>query len=247
MYKKSEAVKQKRQQVRYVQQTARDEAVLRWVGDQFAIREDQLQILAARHTPAPDLKKLKDPYRLTVSGVRESLYRRWHRMGWIGRKKIFHGEPMWLWLSRNGVATFSSPYPYREPARSRLNHIYYVNTVRLYYEARLGAEATWVSERAISKRRKKAGATHLVDGELHYQGGVYGIEVELTAKSHARLDSILSGLAREYQGIYYLASESCYSTVEEAISRLPSPIQTKFLLNKLEPIVERVQTGTIPH
>lgn len=228
-----------------VQQTERDESVLSWIGEQFAIREDHLQILAARHTPALDLQKLKDPYRLTVSGVRESLYRRWQRMGWIERRKILHGYPMWVWLSRKGVATFSPSYPYREPKVARLNHIHQVNVVRLYYEARLGASMTWVCERTVNAQRKKAGAKHVVDGEVHYLDKIYAVEVELTTKSQSRLDSILSELARDYQGVYYLASTDCYQAVEDAISRLTPDTQKRFRLYPLEDISARVYAGNI--
>ena len=114
-------------------------------------------------------------------------------------------------------------YPYWEPkATTRLRHYHHVNAVRLHLEGKHGQGITWLSERALTPKRKAAGKQHLVDGEILFQGVRAGIEVELARKNTARLESILKELQRDYEAVYYFASVDCYTTVDSGIRSLPA-------------------------
>lgn len=197
--------------------TERDVRSLVWMGEQFAIRFDHLQILAGRLSENPEA--------LPAQGLSyQATYRistRWVKAGLAVRKKILVGEPMWLWLTRRGIEQVGLELPYHQPAISRLAHIHAVNAVRLLVEARLGDRVRWIGERAANMQRMAAGKTHLVDGELRYQTGeVVAVEVELTQKRRVRLRRILEELRQDYYTVWYFVAPECRTAVEHAIQQL---------------------------
>lgn len=196
--------------------STRDFALLQWIGEQYAIRFDHLQVLATRHSA--DLPSEM----LGYHGV-YGLSSRWVKAGLVERRKIFVGHPMWLWLTKKGLETTGLEHPYKVPAISRFAHVHAVNSVRLYVEERLGDNARWICEREVNVKRKEEGQTHLVDGLVEYldDNEVVAVEVELTQKRQQRLDSILRELRSNYKSVWYFASNEAYSAVESAIKRLP--------------------------
>lgn len=202
--------------------TNRDINIFLWMGEQYAIRFDHLQILAGGLS-------YKAAYRLST---------RWVKAGYVIRQKIFVGQPMWLWLTAKGLKAVGLDVPYHTPAISRLAHIHTVNSVRLYIENRVGETARWVGEREANALRKLAKKKHLVDGELEYgDGHVVGIEVELTQKRKIRLNNIVRELKRDYDTVWYFAAPECYNAVQSAIERIPNHEET-FILHPLSSIID---------
>ncbi len=213
--------------------TPRDLALLKWMGEQYAIRFDHLQVLATKYSEGRREKVLG--YQ-AVYGVSS----RWVKLGLVERKKIFVGHPMWLWLTKKGLETAGLEHPYKVPAISRFAHIHAVNSVRLHVEAKRGDSIRWICEREANALRKEEGQIHLIDGLVEdlSDGEIVGVEVELTQKRQTRLDSILRELRANYKSVWYFASDEAYSAVESAIKRVPNHDEEEtFILYRLSSIM----------
>lgn len=211
--------RQRRSDFGQVRATERDLYLLSWIGDQFALRVDQLHQLASSYKGEE----------LSFSTIKW-LASRWQKAGWIHKQKLLAGQPQWIWLSREGLSDLGLDYPYNKPGVGRLNHIYHANAVRFWVERRSNEKASWVSERIVNARRKEY-RNHLVDGEVLYNGIKIAVEVELTQKSRPRLISILRELQRDYEAVWYFAAEECYSAVKSAIESVPNHEKTFVLYN----------------
>ena len=209
-----------------IRATERDLYLLKWIGEQYAVRVDQLKELAEAYKgsglSAPTIKWL-------VS--------RWKEAGWIEKQVLLAGHPQWVWLTREGYRDADLEYPYARPSVSRLRHIYHTNAVRLWIEKRSGGAAEWTSDRSINPERKLEGKRHFIDGEVFYQNRRIALEVELTQKSKVRLDSILRELKKDYEAVWYFASPECYTAVKNAIESVPAHQET-FVLYRLEAVFE---------
>ena len=213
--------------------TARDLQMLEWIGEQFAIRFDHLQMLAV-HFKDMDVDEM--PKALSFSAAHQ-LTSRWVKEGLVERKKIFAEDPMWVWLTKKGLETVGLDMKFHTPAISKLKHNHAVNAVRLYAEKKLKDEIRWVSEREANALRKHQGKPHLVDGEIEFEDGlVVGIEVELTQKRKQRLRSILHHLKNEYETVWYFSSDEVFNVVQNAIEKIPSHEET-FIQHRLYPIM----------
>ena len=213
--------------------TARDLALLRWIGEQYAIRFDHLQVLATRYSPDRPKKVLG--YHAVYG-----LSSRWVKLGLVERKRVFTDYPMWLWLTKKGLETAGLEHPYKVPAISRFAHIHAVNSVRLHVEAKRGDSIRWICEREANALRKEEGQVHLMDGLVEdlSDGEIVGVEVELTQKRQTRLDSILKELRANYKSVWYFASDEAYSAVESAIRRVPNHEEDEtFVLYRLSTIM----------
>ena len=195
-----------------VRLTDRDIASLRWVGEQYAVRIDQLTRLLGRPSSA-----VSDS---TARGV----VARWVRAGLAESKKLIAGEPGFVWVTRRGLRHVDLPYKPWEPSVGILNHVYWVNQVRFSVESR-HAGSQWVPERelrqgaAMQTFDRKA---HVADGELHLDRGTVAIEVELTAKSVPRRRTIMSELASRYSTVWYFAPTEVARLLESVRSQIAS-------------------------
>jgi hypothetical protein len=213
--------------------TSRDLALLKWIGEQYAIRFDHLQVLATRYS-------VDRPKKVLGYHAVYGLSSRWVKLGLVERKRIFTDYPMWLWLTKKGLETAGLEHPYKVPAISRFAHVHAVNGVRLHVEAKVGDSARWICEREANALRKEAGQTHLIDGLVEYpdENEVVGVEVELTQKRQTRLNSILKELRANYKNVWYFASDEAYNAVESAIKRLPDHDEEEtFILYRLSSIM----------
>ena len=206
-----------------VQMTPRDLVILRWIGDQYAIRLDHLASLAGRESEA-DLKIEGELARPSV----QRLYNRWLKAGWIEKRKLFAADPQWVWLTKAGLKDVGLEYAYRVPSIARLAHIYAVNAVRLAIEAKLKGQAHWCSDRQVNLERKERGSRHVVDAEVVYPDKQIkvAIEVELTQKTKKSLEAVLAELQREYTAVWYFIAEECYAPVAQVIEAQPSSKKT---------------------
>lgn len=215
--------------------TARDEAVLKWIGEQYAVRLDQLQVLLGRRaqaqTQAEDLVSA-DTARRVVS--------RWAKAGWVERRKIYHREPEWVWLTRAGMRAVGLGYFAGAPSPVMLNHYRQVNRVRLSVEER-HPTAVWACERALKPQRQRDRDTHYADAEVRIGEATIGLEVELSVKTAAKLAAIVAGLAREYRSVWYFVETvkpNVLPGVRQAIDYLPPDERRRFRLLDIATLTE---------
>ncbi len=212
--------------------TARDEAMLKWIGEQYAVRLDQLQVLLGRRAQAPT--QAED---LVSADTARRVVTRWVKAGWVERRKIFHREPEWVWLTRNGMQLAGLAYFAGQPSPVMLRHYYQVNRIRLSVEQRHGTDR-WVSERALKPQRQRVQDTHYADAEVRIGEATVGLEIELTVKKAAKLAAIVAGLAREYRTIWYFVKPEVLRGVRQAIAYLPAAEQRRFKLYDIETLTE---------
>jgi hypothetical protein len=171
--------------------TARDAAALRFVGEQYAVRDDVLAVLLGRLSPAK-------PQAYGMLGPRTLRQRlgRWQQAGWVERRRLLGHT--WVLPTRTGLRLAGLQFDPWEPAESRLAHHHAVALVRLHREAAPG-QSGWVCERELWRRRGKA-SWHLSDSALPapVPAGWQGIdqawelvEVELHQKARPRLVAAL--------------------------------------------------------
>ena len=154
------------------------------------------------------------------------------------RKKVFHREPEWVWLTPSGMRVAGLEYRALEPSVVLLKHTYEVNKIRLRFDALYGDSAVWRSEREIKAIRQRNRDAHYADAEVEIRGLTIGLEIERTAKKPIVLRSILAGLVREYQGVWYLVAPAAMSGVQRAVQDLPPDKRKIVRVYDLETISE---------
>src|SRR5260370_395679 len=119
--------------------TGRDYQALSWIGQQYAVRLDQLQILLARlGEPGDSARKPKEEGRLTQNRTMD-LVRRWERLGLVSYGWFLHADPAWVWLSAEGLRTVRDEIGdlrHFEPTVAGLSHLFFCNQARLLVEER---------------------------------------------------------------------------------------------------------------
>ena len=113
----------------------RDVEVLAFVGEQYALRLDQLGTFLGRgeRTPQRVVARLK-------------------QAGLVEARPLLAGEPGWLWLTPAGRRAAGRPFARWSPRLGLLAHIEAVTWVRLYVRSR-SPESGWVCERTLVKDR----------------------------------------------------------------------------------------------
>jgi len=86
------------------------------------------------------------------------------------RKKVFHREPEWVWLTPSGMRVAGLEYRALEPSVVLLKHTYEVNKIRLRFDALYGDSAVWRSEREIKAIRQRNRDAHYADAEVEIRG-----------------------------------------------------------------------------
>jgi hypothetical protein len=211
--------------------TARDKQVLTWIGEQYAVRIDHLRLLMGRDAGKPTA----EPGRVSRSNA-ERRVRVWIKDGLVERKKIFIGQPAWIWLTRQGLGLLENDYRFLEPKVATLDHIHAVNQVRLWLEKHQGRELLWQSERELKYvfgRDEKTKTKHVPDGLITTGAGTVALEVELTQKVATRLKRILLNLVRDYDTIWYFANDRAYGPIGAQIATLTEKNQQRFSLRHL--------------
>lgn len=206
----------KAQSIRSIHYTKRDLAVLRWMGEQYLARLDQVALLLARgckteEQPAPGVVP-----RLSVSRTK-SLLTRWQKAGLIEKEQILYKQPLWAWLTVEGLAQVDLPFRSVSPRVGQLEHLYYVNQARLLLE---GQRPTlrWQSERAFRSEETSGigGRGHWPDGVvINEDGKAVAVEVELQHKGHRRVREIVYESLQHYQTIWYFIAPHLRPMLEE--------------------------------
>lgn len=209
-----------------VRLTERDLTSLRWTGDQYAIRLDQLALLLGRTARRT----------LTDSTTRAAVTR-WTRAGLVASRKVTVREPGFVWLTARGLREVGLSFKTWEPAASTATHVYWTNQVRLYVERR-HPEFGWRSERHMRAGKPMQtisdDAAHLADGELHSTDAVVGIEVELTSKSAPRREAIMRILAATYPTVWYFAPPNVLGCLERTADSLDASSRDRVRIYPLE-------------
>jgi len=181
-----------------VRATPRDITCITWIAHQYAARGDQIQRLLTRY-PDPDRPfkgELASP-----STTREQISR-WVRAGWIVYKRVLAAGPGWAYVTKAGlrVADLEDVYTARPPSEKRLTHIYGINQLRLWMDAKEGYN--WLSERFFiaSLTLKRGESSGPIPDALIFPNGVRtALEVQLSSLKPAEWVRKLRGLINQWR------------------------------------------------
>ena len=224
--------------------TGRDLLALRWIGEQYCILFDQLQLLLSlyaqtRHKRDTALLQVSPTYKVT---------QRWLDFGYIDPpRKFLARQPPCLWLSRKGLTALELPYPYYQPKMNVIRHRYAVNAVRLHMQRhRFTQQVQWVSQRTLAQ---ETGEHLLPDAELRCKGMQQFIAIQVMEKAPSRLNNgiaHLTTLANRYTQVwYFLAPEAlesmhkisaaCDSTVTQRLVTYTLSMQEVSYVSQITP------------
>lgn len=219
-----------------VRLTTRDLEILRWIGEQCAVRADQVARLLARHAGSG----LQIPGQLSDSATR--VWRtRMKRIGAIGEVRGFYNEPSYIWLTARGLSLAGLDYKVLKPAITSLRHLYWCNEVRLYVYARR-PDARWIPERTLRSEhtqaqinRSKPQEPDIPDALVETANGVAAVEVELTDKQQSRLVRLVRRRASDprYYTIWYFCSAETRDRVTRARAELAEAQYAKIKIYNL--------------
>jgi hypothetical protein len=175
--------------------TKRDSFALIWIGHQYGIRLDHLQLLLGRF-PGRGAT-----YTNWISGgATRDVVTRWEAEGLVRVERLEVDGPFWIWLTHKGLRRMELSYTYRDLKKLKdvkgedLTHLYAISAIRLDIEAD-EPEARWISERALRQgqiRLKGQTLLHRPDGVVVFPNGkTVAIEAELSMKKPFELEEIL--------------------------------------------------------
>jgi hypothetical protein len=220
--------------------TERDDLVLHWISEQYGIRFDQLQRLLGKY-PGRSTNEAGMVGVTTAAGVVD----RWRKLDLICTRKFRYREPAWIWLTRAGLKHLGLDYSYKELNLVTLEHLYWVNQVRLATEARTEEKKgsrVWISERRIRRDTPRPEGRdilpqHFPDAVVQSEKSRIAVEVELTLKKPRDLEGIMNILAEQYAGVWYFFNERTQTGVKNALALLPEASRKKFDLLDLRKLV----------
>jgi hypothetical protein len=223
----------------------RDLIVLLWIAQQYAARLDQVQELLNR-MPGRGGRKVS-PGGLTLSAALQ-VVGRWVALGLVEYRRIYDGEPGWVWLTPYGLSVLQLPFARLSPKESTLTHLYHINRVRLELERR-HPEYEWASERTLraAQPRREEGAKipHVPDAQV-YTPKLVTVEVERSPKSPRELDEIFTELlivgAPRTSGeapltsntVWYFVWPQTRTSIEGARDRLPESYRPRVKILSVE-------------
>lgn len=197
--------------------TTRDLTVLRWIGEQYAVRLDTLRQLLGRQAQQPTHR----PQWVAASTARRVLAR-WRREKLVSLRKFLAGEPAWVWLSSRGLRQLDFAYRAAAPKVGLLHHLHHVNQVRLQVETHYAQATCWRSERHLRREYGRLRHTHIPDAEIvTTDNALIGVEVEMTQKSKRRTQEIVAKLAHRYDRVWYFVNRMTRPTVRAAVGAHP--------------------------
>ena len=174
----------------------RDLYALRWIGEQYAVRADQLVAWLGCNPR-------------TV----QRLLARLREQGLADVRRLLVGEPAWVIPTVKGLRACGLQFGAWRPRLGSLEHVAGVTEVRLHVQARAG-ESEWVCERVLA-REKQTPQEHLVDGLVLLDGRRIAIEVELTVKSKRRVRAIIDELSGRYDAVLYYCAPGPLRLISE--------------------------------
>src|SRR6266566_778884 len=199
--------------------TDRDNYCFDWIGQMRAIRYDQLQHLLARLSEY----ETSDPQMLSVSRTSQ-LVQRWVRAKYAVYRHVYAKQPGWVYLTRLGLYHAGLHYRAEPPKDRLLEHIYYINEVRLMLVEQNPLQQ-WISERAIQAaqemRQKGQRLQHIPDGILVDGEKRIDIEVQLSRPSQQEVVLVMRGDPwRGANALRYYVSREAWAAVQRAYSEV---------------------------
>ena len=196
--------KPRRQDAGHPRVSPRDLSLLRLIGEHYAVTLPQLARLIGRSEPAA-----------------RWLRTRWQKAGWVEGRALIVGQPVFVWLTREGQRLAGLDYKLWSPNPGILAHVRAVVEVRLYVTERRPA-AVWVSERQIARdRRSEPGESgHLPDAVVEIDGREAAVEVELTLKKRARLERIIAANLARYENLWYFTVPGTRRALEQVAAQV---------------------------
>jgi hypothetical protein len=96
---------------RGVQISARDVALLRWIGEQYSVRADLLAVLMARHSDDPSAQARG----ALAPRVVNRRIQAWRQAGLVRTRTFLMATPATVWLTADGLAVAGLPWRPYEP------------------------------------------------------------------------------------------------------------------------------------
>ena len=210
--------------------TERDLLALRLIGEQYALRFDQLQAVLGQHAKAPT----RHAGMLSESATRHALDR-WQHAGLVQYKKLLADLPAFCWLTTEGLHAASLPFRTFEPSPSQVHHISWLAQARLYFASQ-HPEWSWTSERWLrTQLDQKVKSVKLPDALLHLPDNrSIAIEVELTQKNATTLEQIIKDRALVYGQTWYFATAGAQKALHAAIHQLDDTYQQRVKIYSLD-------------
>jgi hypothetical protein len=227
------------------QWTERDLACMRWIGQMRAIRYDQLQRLLARHSAY----ERSDPQRLSVWRT-SRIIGRWVRANYALYRRVYANQPGWIYLSKKGLEHIGLPFRAEAPKDRVLEHIYYINEVRLALEEQ-DSSLRWIGERAIQaaqKQRKKGQRLqHIPDGIVVSGARRIDIEVQISHPLQQEAELILRGDRwQSANPLRYYVSKEAKAVVQRAYREVKKfTARPEIEIIELEAFLQSSAEGTI--
>jgi hypothetical protein len=173
-----------------------DLKALAWVGEQYAVRTDQLCVFLG----------------CTPRTVQRLLLRlRERRL--VEVRRVLVGEPAWVIPTVKGLRASGLSFAAWRPALGLLAHVAAVTDVRLHVQSR-SPESEWVCERILA-REKQSPQEHLADALVLLDGRRIAVEVELTVKSKRRTRAIVEELLGRYDAVLYYCAPGPHRLLSE--------------------------------
>jgi hypothetical protein len=208
----------------------RDLLSLTWIGEQYAVRLDSLQVLLGRQ--AEQVTKVEQ--KITESSTRRVLDR-WKQENLVVGRKILSREPEWVWLTAHGLRQMDLPYKPKDPSVGQLRHLHLVNQIRLHAEVKYPEFQSWRGERQMRHEHSHNPKFHVPDGEvIRTDGHIIAVEIERTLKSRRRVAEIVEKLDTQYAVVWYFVTPETRTVVEAATVKA----RDKFRVLNLESFVK---------
>jgi hypothetical protein len=171
--------------------------LLRWLGEQYAARVDQIALLL-------DLGERATRGKLAHLDA----------AGLVDRRRLLVDEPSWVTPTQAGLRSAGLPWRPLPLKIGRLRHVAAVNDVRLHVQKR-APDAQWVCERALASQRTSG--EHLPDAVVVLDGQQVAIEVELSSKGEVRLQAIVAELVARYDAVLYFCAPATTAGVHALV------------------------------
>jgi hypothetical protein len=174
----------------------RDLDVLGWVGEQYAVRTDQLAVFleCGSRTVQRLLARLREQRLVEV-------------------RRVLVGEPAWVIPTVRGLRASGLSFAAWRPTLGLLAHVAAVTEARLHIQSR-SPESEWVCERVLA-REKQTPREHLADAVVLLDGRRIAVEVELTVKSKRRTTRIIDELTSRYDAVLYYCAPGPHRLIAE--------------------------------
>jgi hypothetical protein len=208
--------------------TDRDLWALRWIGEQYAVRMDQLtRLLGSQPGGETSVEGMLSERRT------RRIVERWSQARLVETRKILYAEPGWVWLSRAGLREVGLQVKYLVPRPMWLSHVYWCGEVRRRLEAG-DDDFEWRSDRLLHTFGSALNPHHLPDAELTVGDATVAVEVELTPKHLKRLIDIVAWHTHDYEQTRYYVAQAAERGVHRAIEKLTPEQQQRIQVVPLD-------------